>query len=406
MRIRISETKGFFEGISMPKSINEITIFVSSPNDVAEERESLEDIIKDINIVWDKQGVGIRFNLVRWETHTYPDIGTDAQAVINDQIDDYDIFIGIMWKRFGTPTSRSGSGTAEEFETAYKKFLKNPDKIKVMFYFNDAPIPPREIDTRQLDLINQFREELGEKGELYWFYNGSENFSQLVKTHLNLQLTHWQKVIKNENNGSQQTIKSGEKAIYTVEEDEEGFFELMEIGEKKTIELERIGQTITDISNTFQGEIESITSNNPKIPTPNEVKKAANQMAKVMDKFASSLEGEMADFSEVIIKAIDAYSRATIIATDFSTDKEELIKVLVNVQGAKNGFISTVGDINKFKKQLLEFPRITKPFNRSKKHTLDVLNSFTSEITNATTMMEDVEKSILEILSDLDNDDY
>ncbi len=83
-----------------------------------------------------------------------------------------------------------------------------------------------------------------------------------------------------------------------------------------------------------------------------------------------------------------------------------MIKVLVNVQGAKNGFISTVGDINKFKKQLLEFPRITKPFNRSKKHTLDVLNSFTSEITNATTMMEDVEKSILEILSDLDNDDY
>lgn len=390
----------------MPKSINEITIFVSSPNDVVEERENLEDIIKDINIVWDKQGVGIRLNLVRWETHSYPDIGADAQAVINEQIDDYDIFIGIMWKRFGTPTGRAGSGTAEEFENAYKKFLKNPDKIKVMFYFNDAPIPPREIDTRHLDLINQFREELGEKGDLYCFYNGPENFSKLVRTHLNLQLTHWQKVIKNENNGTLKTFKSDEKATDTVEEDEDGFFELMEIGEKKATELEKISQRITDISNTFQEEIEGITSNNPKIPTQNEVKKAANQMAKVMDKFASSLEGEMTEFSEVITIAIDAYSRATIISTDFSKDKDELIKVLVSVQGAKNGFISTVRDINKFKKQLLEFPRITRPFNISKKHTLNVLNTFTSEMTNATTMMADVEKSILEILADLDNDNY
>ena|SRR3989337_1199459 len=33
------------------------------------------------------------------ETHTYPGIGEDAQDVINKQIDDdYDIFIGLMWK--------------------------------------------------------------------------------------------------------------------------------------------------------------------------------------------------------------------------------------------------------------------------------------------------------------------
>ena len=30
----------------MPKNINEITIFVSSPNDVNEERTNLEDIIR------------------------------------------------------------------------------------------------------------------------------------------------------------------------------------------------------------------------------------------------------------------------------------------------------------------------------------------------------------------------
>src|SRR5439155_8546244 len=44
-------------------------------------------------------GLNLRLELLRYETHTYPDIG-QAQDVINRQIKvDYDILIGVMWKR-------------------------------------------------------------------------------------------------------------------------------------------------------------------------------------------------------------------------------------------------------------------------------------------------------------------
>ena len=43
-------------------------------------------------------------------------MGSDPQQIINSQVsDEYDIFIGILWTRFGTPTERAGSGTEEEF---------------------------------------------------------------------------------------------------------------------------------------------------------------------------------------------------------------------------------------------------------------------------------------------------
>ena len=130
----------------MARSETILRIFVASPKDVAEERASLEDVVRELNLTWSKN-LGIRLELVKWETHAYPGIGTDPQAVINEQIgDDYDIFVGIIWKCFGTPTERANSGTAEEFDRAYKRFRENPDQLRIMFYFRDAPVAPSELD--------------------------------------------------------------------------------------------------------------------------------------------------------------------------------------------------------------------------------------------------------------------
>ena len=57
---------------------------------------------------------------VRWESHCNPGVGSNVQSVINEQIGPTDIYVGIMWKRFGTPTGRAGSGTEEEFKAAYR----------------------------------------------------------------------------------------------------------------------------------------------------------------------------------------------------------------------------------------------------------------------------------------------
>lgn len=91
----------------MPKQISVIQVFVASPSDVQEERNALQSIVNEVNQNTGSS-LGIRLELVRWETNATPGFGVDAQDVINKQIgNDYDIFIGILWSRAGTPTHRA-----------------------------------------------------------------------------------------------------------------------------------------------------------------------------------------------------------------------------------------------------------------------------------------------------------
>ena len=93
-------------------------VFIASPGDVAEERDIASHVVGELNRVF-AGSLGVELEAVRWETHASPDVGVDAQDVVTRQIGDFDVLVGIMWRRFGTPTRRSRSGTGEEFERAY-----------------------------------------------------------------------------------------------------------------------------------------------------------------------------------------------------------------------------------------------------------------------------------------------
>lgn len=155
---------------------------MASPGDTIKERSIVEKIVRELNdTIGTKQDFTMK--LLRWENNTFPDFGLDAQDVINKKIgDEYDIFIGIMWKRFGTPTSRAESGTKEEFERAYKKHKKGDD-INIMFYFNKAPLP-QNSDMEQFKKVKEFKSQISELGGLYWEYDGLIDFEESLRKHL------------------------------------------------------------------------------------------------------------------------------------------------------------------------------------------------------------------------------
>lgn len=159
-----------------------IKVFLASPSDVQTERESLSRLIDDINdvLTFLAPEQRIALELVRYETHAYPDIG-QPQEVINRQIPtDYDIFVGVMWRRCGTPTKTAPSGTIEEFWRAYAR-RKQSNLPKVMFYFCDEPIPmPSREELTQLGQVIEFRTKLAPIG-LTQSYPRHEQFSEFVR---------------------------------------------------------------------------------------------------------------------------------------------------------------------------------------------------------------------------------
>ena len=167
----------------MPVPVTKVQIFVSSPSDVQREREVLERIVNRISRTIASE-IGLVLELIAWETHMWPGFGEDAQDVINRQLGFYDIFIGIMWNRLGTPTGRAPSGTVEEFQRAYGSWRihKRPS---LMFYFNRKPYDfTSKEEVEQKSKVIEFQQQLQSLGALYWNYSGVEEFQELVFDHL------------------------------------------------------------------------------------------------------------------------------------------------------------------------------------------------------------------------------
>jgi hypothetical protein len=159
-----------------------LSVFVASPDDVAEERNALAKLLADISdvLAYLAPEKRLTLELVRYETHSYPDIGA-PQEVINREIPvSYDIFIGIMWKRTGTPTATAPSGTIEEFNRACER-RKQGSLPRIMFYFCDQPIPvPTATEIEQLADVVKFRSQLASQG-LTVSYPSHAEFSDHVR---------------------------------------------------------------------------------------------------------------------------------------------------------------------------------------------------------------------------------
>ena len=151
------------DGMQSPRTLR---VFIASPSDVADERNALRRLLRDINDVLTFLDPlrNLRLELVGYETDSYPDFGS-PQDVINRQIPvDYDIFVGIMWKRCGTPTKNAPSGTIEEYRRACEK-RKQGGLPRIMFYFCDESIAlPSEEELIQLGEVLKFRREVNELG--------------------------------------------------------------------------------------------------------------------------------------------------------------------------------------------------------------------------------------------------
>ena len=162
------------------KNILEFKCFIASPGDTVEERNICEEVFSEIN---DSLGKALSFKLstLRWEKNVHPGVAEYSQQVINRQMDgNYDLFVGIMKTRFGTPTPQAGSGTEEEFNIAYEK-CERKEIDNLFFYFGNPSVPVSEINVEQLQKVRNFRSRLENLGVLYMQFEDVDDFKKQLK---------------------------------------------------------------------------------------------------------------------------------------------------------------------------------------------------------------------------------
>lgn len=395
----------------MPRQEHVVSVFVASPGDLKDERASLEEIIREFNQTQSRER-GFRFELVRWETHAYPGVGQDAQDVINKQIpNDYDVFIGIMWHRFGTPTGRADSGTIEEFEQAKKRHDDDPKSVQIMFYFKDAPLPPSQIDPQQLAKVAAFRETLGEEGVLYWPFNNLKDFERLLRSHVIRQAQTWHRRLKPTDTEGLEPLTDGHVVTRpeTVNDEEDlGIIDFAEIFQERFAELGRITDRMTSDSKDFGERIDTHTRDISQLAgashgeiDPRAVKRVIAKQARDLDQFALRLEAEIPHLGRNLNEGMDALLHAVRMTDEFEAmpDKNSQVQALLSATVLfRKTFAGAESTIQGLRESLAELPRLTSALNRSKRKTVSVLARIVQEYKTAQRLAIEAEQLLKGLL--------
>jgi hypothetical protein len=185
-------------------SLKKLRVFAASPRDVASERARLATVVEDLKAL--AEHVGVTLELVDWR-QVVPDLGRPEQIIL-DQLkpDTWDLFIGILWHRFGTPPGGQDpqtqkeylSGTEEEFRVAYRLWQQY-GRPRVMFYRCTRAAPLDDLDPDQYKRVKEFLAGSAHDADhpgLYQTFDSVESFKRLVRQNLQRFLLDYSEQVK------------------------------------------------------------------------------------------------------------------------------------------------------------------------------------------------------------------
>jgi hypothetical protein len=355
----------------MPSTITKYKIFLASPSDLQDERVSIEDVINELNLTFGKQQ-DIHLELLKWETHSAPAISINhPQEIINSDLgNDYDLFIGLIWKKFGTPTNEADSGTEQEFLNAYNRFSEKPNSLQILFYFNSKPVSINEINPEQLLKIQNFKSDLGKnKKVLYWEYQDTQQLNKFLRIHIPQRILE----LKKSEQSKLTIVETDEILEVEILGEEFGLIDYQEMIEdsfqESTKSLSRISDAtewIGEQLNEKTAEANTMTANGNQ-PNRKTLKDYFIRTAKVMDNYANRIEPEIPIFQEYFEKGIDALSNMINISRDdLGIEQNEVEETKESLSNLIEGISLGIESMNDFLQALNDLPRMSKELNKAK----------------------------------------
>ncbi len=339
-----------------------------------------------------------------------PAMGEDAQAVINSQIpEDYDVFVGIFWNRFGSPTNRAESGTVEEFEIAKERFDNAPRSIRLMLYFKDSPpLTMDGFDADQYKMVQEFRSRV-EKEAIYKKFATTEDFGNFVRLDLTKLVLDGTSVYGGTEDSLPAEQKGGtlDEDFRAIEDDgaeEEGYLELQESLEDEmdslSATLNRMSDSIEDIGAKINQRVKEVdVLGIPKEATSlskNERQKMRADAIRIMKRCSKDLNGFVTQMSQHIPlfrrhldKSIDVFTKVVPIYLELNEDedKQGLKGTINSMLGAMEGMLQSMEG---FRDAVARLPRLTTTLVRSRRETEKILQEVIDIARGGRTSLEGV----------------
>jgi hypothetical protein len=178
---------------------NILKVFIASPSDLGDERRISFQIVAELNK--SLRRLNWTIELFGWED-TLPGYGR-PQAIINRDVEQCDLFIGLVWRRWGTPPAQSGtfsSGFEEEFSIA-KDRRERATTPEIWIFFKKVDLDQVSDPGAQLKRVIEFRDSLVEsKTVLFKKFESSGAWADMLREYL---LTHVFKISRRNDDSPQ-----------------------------------------------------------------------------------------------------------------------------------------------------------------------------------------------------------
>ena len=174
---------------SMSSTQEILYAFLASPGDLQDEREAVRDAVDEFNDSWADES-GYQIKLLGWEG-TAPGFGR-PQELINEDVERCDLFLGLMWKRWGTPPDKDGkftSGFHEEFTQSIAR-REHSGSPEIALFFKEISDEFMQDPGDDLKKVLEFRETIiAERKILFKKFSTTSDLEKLVRkllaTHVN-----------------------------------------------------------------------------------------------------------------------------------------------------------------------------------------------------------------------------
>jgi hypothetical protein len=180
-------------GMTSGGPVGVVRVFVSSPGNLGPERllvaracrriESSLDV-SIVPLLWEGGG------RVEPGVPPFPPsvTGEGPQAVIDqrvwNELGGYDVYLGIIWHRMGTPTGNYRSGTEAEYRSAIQWHKESGRPSSILFYRKMTNLPLTEVDPEQLRQAREFIEALESKAGLVHRFSNENELEEHLYSHI------------------------------------------------------------------------------------------------------------------------------------------------------------------------------------------------------------------------------
>ncbi|QHP69995.1 DUF4062 domain-containing protein [Bradyrhizobium sp. LCT2] len=158
-----------------------VKVFLASPGDLGRERSLAKEAVDEINETIGRT-FGYHVDLIGWED-TVSAYGR-PQALINKEVEQCEYFIGLMWKRWGTPPDSEGrftSGFEEEFELALSR-RSSEGKPEISMFFKEIPSDKLDDPGTGLQRVLEFRKQMiTEKRVLFEDFKTEDDYQKKLR---------------------------------------------------------------------------------------------------------------------------------------------------------------------------------------------------------------------------------